>query len=84
MNKRKVLNKQRLQEAYNFLDRDGNGNVDFVEIREMFKSKGYDFDEQSFQQFMREVDIDGDGTINFQEFEKMMQILCNKQIKNTV
>ena len=41
MNKRKVLNKNRLKEAYNFLDGDGNGNVDFDEIRAMFKLKGY-------------------------------------------
>ena len=45
MNKRKVLNKNRLKDAYNFLDADGSGKVDFDEIREMFKSKGYAFEE---------------------------------------
>jgi Ca2+-binding EF-hand superfamily protein len=48
MNKRKVLNKNRLKEAYNYLDGDGNGKVDFDEIREMFRMKGYTFEEESF------------------------------------
>ena len=49
MNKRKVLNKNRLQQAYNFLDKDGNGQIDIQEIRDMFKMKGYSFEEESFQ-----------------------------------
>lgn len=77
MNKRKTLSKNRLQAAYNFLDRDGSGKVDFDEIRDMFRMKGYTFEEENFQQFMREVDLDGDGTISFVEFESMMQMLCN-------
>lgn len=77
MNKRKTLSRKRLQIAYQFLDKDGNGNIDFDEIRVMFSQKGFNFNDTTFQDFITEVDLDGDGQISFDEFERMMLKLAN-------
>jgi len=53
MNKRKTLSKKRLEAAYKFLDEDGSGKVDFDEIRVMFKQKGFEFTDETFNDFIR-------------------------------
>ena len=71
MNKRKVLGRTNLKKAFDQLDLDGNGTIDYNEIKTMFKSDISPYDRE-FNQFMKEIDINGDGEIDYKEFERMM------------
>ena len=76
MNHIKVLSKKRLSEVYKLIAKDGNGEVDFNEVREMFNASGSKFSEREFQLFIRQVDQDGNILISQKEFENMMLMLC--------
>lgn len=53
------------------LDKNNDGEVDYQEIREMFKGEA-GMNNEAFLEFMKEVDTNGDGFIDFEEFSKMM------------
>ena len=60
------------------LDKNNDGEVDYQEIKEMFKGET-GFDDQDFIEYMKEVDTNGDGLIDFEEFEAMMKELLSKR-----
>ena len=79
-NKQQTLTKERMFAAYKLLDRDGDGRVDFDEIRHMFSLQGYTFSDENFKRFITEVDLDGDGVISYDEFEYMIQKMIDNQM----
>lgn len=61
------------------LDKNNDGEVDYQEIKEMFKGES-NMNDEAFMAYMREVDLNGDGYIDFEEFEKMMIGLLKRKV----
>ena len=73
MDKRKMLTKQRLKAAFDMFDENGNGTIDYLEVKKLLDHSGTSKGDY-FKELIKEMDIDGDGEISFEEFEKMMEV----------
>ena len=81
MNRKKLLNKDNLEAAFKFFDKDGNGNITAQEIKEVLGGHVSEFDEELWNSLIKEVDENGDGEIQFDEFSTMMtRFLENSKI----
>ena len=80
VNKRKFLDEKILKFAFNFFDKDENGEISFEEIEKVFKSSVPDPKNVHLVLFkiINEVDSNNDGKISFEEFCFAMK----KLIKN--
>lgn len=74
MDKRKMLSKEKLRQAFDIFDENGNGSISFVEVKKLLDQKGTSSNDL-YIEMIQEMDIDGDGEISFPEFEKMMELL---------
>lgn len=54
-----------LKETFDFYDNNSDGCLDVYDLRELFKSMGYDLCDDAIQDKINEVDYDGNGTIEF-------------------
>jgi len=72
VNKRNLLSKEKLKQAFSIFDRDQNGFISAEEIRQVLDHKGT-MNEKVWEDIIKEVDINGDGEISYPEFEKMME-----------
>lgn len=63
---------EELLQAFKVFDKDGNGTISEVELRDVMKSLGELLSEREIKQMIEEADGDGDGEIDFHEFKKMM------------
>jgi len=63
---------EEFREAFNAFDKDGGGDIDKVELKELFKSLGRAPSEEELDAMIKVADTDGNGTIDFFEFATMM------------
>lgn len=65
-----VNEKQKIKDAFNVFDKDGDGKIDQDELKEALQLS--DIDKDALKQMMDECDGDGDGKVDLAEFAKMM------------
>ena len=61
------------KDAFSVFDKDGDGFISAVELKEVMLSLGEKTNDQYIKQMMLAADINKDGKIDFQEFMNMMQ-----------
>lgn len=64
-----ALTEEKLKEAFNFFDKNGDGVISIDELREAF---GAITSENVLNKMISEVDTDKDGAITFRDFINMM------------
>ena len=55
-----------VREAFQLLDRDGNGYIDYDELRAVLLDKGETLTEEEFQRVIEELDANKDGRIEYE------------------
>jgi calcium-dependent protein kinase len=71
VDKKKILTEDRLEQAFNMFDKNGDGSISSNEIKSVLQ-KEKSFSNEVWDQIIKEVDIDGDGQVSLQEFKAMM------------
>ena len=82
----KLLTSANLRNAFNALDKNGNGKVDAEEIKAAFAQgsledqsfKGVDVKGNFWEKLMAELDANKDGEISYEEFESHMLEVINQ------
>jgi len=77
LDKKKLISKERLEQAFNMFDKDGNGSISADELKEILGGKMSTVDNQVWADIIKEVDTNGDGVISFEEFTDMMMRYVN-------
>ncbi|CAK68384.1 unnamed protein product (macronuclear) [Paramecium tetraurelia] len=76
MDRKKAVQKEKLKEAFQIFDKDGNGYISEAEIKEVLGPSLTGIDEKYWLDMIREIDKNGDGQISYDEFcEMMMKII---------
>merc|ERR1712176_1326089 len=60
------------QDAFKFFDKNGDGFIEFHELKDVLLSLGEDFVDQDIHDMIDEADTTGNGKVDFHEFIKMM------------
>lgn len=60
-----------LREVFRSFDEDGNGFIEFDELKGALQKMGQDPTDEQVQDMMNELDLNGDGMISFEEFLHM-------------
>ena len=68
---KKIDTELELKAAFSVFDRDGNGFLDAVELRNALARDGEPLTAKELDELFRDADIDGDGKINYDEFAKI-------------
>ncbi|XP_073284631.1 calmodulin-like isoform X2 [Primulina huaijiensis] len=61
-----------LEEAFKVFDRDQDGFISAVELRNVMINLGERLTDEEAEQMIREADLDGDGLVSYEEFARMM------------
>lgn len=61
--------KVKIQQAFDFVDLDHNGTVDFEELKRVMEHIGVDANERDLRREFEEADIDHSGELDFEEFK---------------
>ncbi|KAM3144380.1 hypothetical protein pb186bvf_003544 [Paramecium bursaria] len=76
MDRKKAVQKEKLKEAFQVFDKDGNGFISEAEIKEVLGPSLVGYDEGMWHQMIMEIDQNGDGQISYEEFcEMMMKVI---------
>ena len=70
INQKSFLREERLNEAFQMLDKDGTGKITKEEIKKALKLDNVD--ENVLNQLIKKYDLNGDGMIDYNEFLNMM------------
>eukprot|EP00803_Ostreobium_quekettii_P006964 evm.model.scf_1970.2 EVM.evm.TU.scf_1970.2 scf_1970:22605-24176(-) len=62
----------RLREAFNVFDKDGNGYLTKEELRDVMRSLGVNLTVKEQEEMIREADQDGDMRLSYSEFKHIM------------
>ena len=62
-------------------DKDGNGSISRLELKEMFETAEKK-DEELWNQIFSEVDINNDGNISYEEFKECMMKVVEASRRN--
>ena len=57
-----------IRESFSLYDRDGNGSISLLELREVLRNLGEKVTDDEINQIIRMADQDGDGEIDYDEF----------------
>jgi len=68
-----LQNDRAIKQAFNFLDRNGDGYVTARDISHVMRTIGRDMAEEQAEQMLAEVDKDGDGRISYECFKNVME-----------
>lgn len=69
-----MLSNQKLKLAFKVFDKNGDGFISSLEIKEVL-GKGTTFGDETWKRIITEVDLNGDGEISYEEFKKMMELI---------
>ena len=72
-----ILTDDKLLNAFNMLDRDGNGRITKEDLEEVFKNSPT-FNAEVINEMIQEADEKGNGEIAFNIFKKLMLSLQNQ------
>jgi len=72
LDRKEMMSKDKLEEAFNMFDKDGSGTITADELKEVLGGKMDDMDDGVWDQIIKEVDTNGDGVISKEEFTEMM------------
>lgn len=61
-----------MKEAFKIFDRDGDGYIDFKELKHVVTRMGEPLSSQDADELFKEADINGDGKLDFNEFVRMI------------
>ena len=75
IDKKKLLTDEKLKAAFSLFDRNGDGDIEAKELKEVI-GDDTNIDNEVWFQMIKEVDLDGNGVIDFDEFKDMMKKLC--------
>ena len=75
IDKKKILTEEKLKVAFSLFDRNGDGDIEAKELKEVI-GDDTNSDNEVWFQMIKEVDLDGNGVIDFDEFKDMMKKLC--------
>ena len=75
IDKKKLLTEEKLKAAFSLFDRNGDGDIEAKELKEVIGDDNTKED-NIWMQMIKEVDLDGNGVIDFEEFKAMMKKLC--------
>ncbi|XP_057303781.1 calmodulin-A-like [Hydractinia symbiolongicarpus] len=64
--------KNEILQTFQFFDKDGDGSITGVEVKEAMLKLGEDLTEEEIAEMVKEADVDGDGRIDYSEFVKMI------------
>jgi len=76
IDKKKLLTEEKLKAAFGLFDRNGDGDIEAKELKEVI-GDDYNNEDNIWDQMIKEVDLDGNGVIDFEEFKEMMKKLCS-------
>jgi calcium-dependent protein kinase len=76
MNKKQMLSKKNLIQAFNAFDKNKDGYIVASEIKDLLNI-GHDYSEETWLEIVSEIDKNKDGKISFKEFESMMKKFLN-------
>jgi calcium-dependent protein kinase len=76
IDKKKLLTEEKLKAAFSLFDRNGDGDIEAKELKEVIGDDNTTED-NVWMQMIKEVDLDGNGVIDFEEFKAMMKKLCS-------
>ena len=78
--KQKLLQREKIQQAFNLFDTDEDGGISTEELRAAFDNPGTaEKGAQFWEEVMDQVDENKDGFISFQEFEEHMLKVVDKR-----
>jgi calcium-dependent protein kinase len=75
IDKKKILTEEKLKAAFSLFDRNGDGDIEAKELKEVIGDEN-NTEDNVWMQMIKEVDLDGNGVIDFEEFKAMMKKLC--------
>ncbi|KAJ5074128.1 calmodulin-related [Anaeramoeba ignava] len=61
---------KKMKKAFDVIDLDGNGFIDYDELKQLMTELNDKVTDQEVQELMKIADEDGDGKISFEEFKK--------------
>ena len=64
-----------IRESFSLYDRDGNGSISLLELREVLRNLGEKVTDDEINQIIRMADQDGDGEIDYDEFVELRRKL---------
>ena len=76
IDKKKLLTEEKLKAAFALFDRNGDGDIEAKELKEVIGDDNNNED-NIWDQMIKEVDLDGNGVIDFEEFKEMLKKLCS-------
>ena len=83
IDKEYFLNEKFLRFAFNYFDRDHNGNITFEEVKNLFyqndKNKTSQEAQNQLKKCFKEIDVNDDGELSFEEFVLMMKNIINSE-----
>jgi calcium-dependent protein kinase len=71
-----ITNEEKLNEAFKMFDRNGDGFISAIELKEILE-RGNITDNEVINSIINEVDMNGDGEISLDEFKKIMLMPAN-------
>ena len=75
IDKKKLLTEEKLKAAFALFDRNGDGDIEAKELKEVIGDEN-EIEDNVWFKMIEEVDLDGNGVIDFDEFKIMMKKLC--------
>ena len=61
-----------MREAFKIFDRDGNGYIDFAELKTVITRMGEPLTDKEADEIFQQADSNGDGKLDYDEFVQMM------------
>ncbi|XP_037927631.1 calmodulin-A-like [Teleopsis dalmanni] len=72
MSRKFLDHEEEVREAFKVFDKDGDGFIEFDEMKLVLENMGFNLNEHEFDDLIHGVDIDLDGKIDFEEFDVLM------------